>query len=441
MRNQRRREQITPSKSNTSSLDNLPVDNNSSQQDPINLTKSILTEEQKKLLRKGPSFCPAPKDINWMKLHDDFGKFQRRIRLTAHFHKINQGQDQGSSQDPSDEDQPRNEEEKDMFPEVPKSKQWNPPRSNIPELELFLAEVKRGIFNPNNIQSSKDNLSYKERLALSELRKDKDRVIRIQDKGSSFVLLERQDYISKMKKQLDNPIHYKQLHNDPTDQYLTKVRSWSFKWLRNSQISKEIAEWVVNDEAKPGTAFGNVKTHKPDNPLRLITSCCGTAIENLSAFTEFYLKPLARKLPSFIKDTTDLLNRIQDLNRVGPLPPNTLLVSWDVVGMFPNIDNNLGLTAVKNALNSRIVKTPSTKCILEAVEICLKHNNSQFNNSFYLQTHGTAMGPKNACSYADLAMGEIDKLANSGDNIKPNYWWRYRDDIIDFWTLGYDKLL
>jgi hypothetical protein len=55
-----------------------------------------------------------------------------------------------------------------------------------------------------------------------------------------------------------------------------------------------------------------------------------------------------------IKDTTDLFNKIKDLNKVGPLPSNTLRVSWDVVGMFPNIDNNLGLTQVKNALNSRV---------------------------------------------------------------------------------------
>lgn len=88
------------------------------------------------------------------------------------------------------------------------------------------------------------------------------------------------------------------------------------------------------------------KTHKANNPVRLITSCCGTAIENLSAFTEYYLKPLAYGLPSFVRDTADLLNRIDSLNRSGSLPDNTLLVTWDVVAMFPNIDNNLGLTAV-----------------------------------------------------------------------------------------------
>ena len=50
------------------------------------------------------------------------------------------------------------------------------------------------------------------------------------------------------------------------------------------------------------------------------------------------------------------------------------------------------------------------------------------------------MGPKKACSYADLAMGIIDKKAMSG-NIKPNLWWRYRDDIFDLWALGHAKLL
>ena len=73
--------------------------------------------------------------------------------------------------------------------------------------------------------------------------------------------------------------------------------------------------------------------------------------------------------------------------------------------MFPNIDNELGLGAVSRALDTREQLLPSTDCILEAVEICLKCNHSVFNEKFYLQVHGTAMGPKNACSYADIAMG------------------------------------
>jgi len=45
------------------------------------------------------------------------------------------------------------------------------------------------------------------------------------------------------------------------------------------------------------------------------------------------------------------------------------------------------------------------------------------------------MGPKNACSYADLAMVIIEKRPKSGE-IKPNLWWRYRDEIFYLWTQG-----
>jgi hypothetical protein len=109
--------------------------------------------------------------------------------------------------------------------------------------------------------------------------------------------------------------------------------------------------------------------------------------------------------------------------------------------MFPNIDNNLGLTAVKKALDSRENKFPSTECIVEAVEIYLTCNNCQFGEINFLQKHGTAMGPKNACSYADVAMGEIDRLAKTSGNIKPELWWRYRDDIIDVWKQGFPKVV
>ena len=49
------------------------------------------------------------------------------------------------------------------------------------------------------------------------------------------------------------------------------------------------------------------------------------------------------------------------------------------------------------------------------------------------------MGPKNACSYADLGMGIIDQKAKSG-TIKPKLWWHYRDHIVDLWTQGITKL-
>ena len=104
--------------------------------------------------------------------------------------------------------------------------------------------------------------------------------------------------------------------------------------MEKGEINDNIKAWIIKEKVKPGKAFGTFKTHKEGNPIRLITSCCGTAIENLSAFAEYYLRLLAQELPSFIKDTTHLLHKIKELNRKGPFPSGTLLVSWDVVSIY-----------------------------------------------------------------------------------------------------------
>ena len=146
------------------------------------------------------------------------------------------------------------------------------------------------------------------RQRLSRFKSLDEQVIRIQDKGSKFVILDKTDYSTKMLGQLENPLHYKTLDSDPSGNCFSTISGWSNKWLHKGQIDQDSANWAVNSKARPGKAFCTIKTHKEGNPLRLIPSCCGTAIENLSTFMEFYLKPLAQKLPSFVKDTTHLLD-------------------------------------------------------------------------------------------------------------------------------------
>ena len=50
---------------------------------------SKLTYAEHSLLKKGPAFCPVPKDVNWQKVTDDMDKFERRIHLAIFFHRRN----------------------------------------------------------------------------------------------------------------------------------------------------------------------------------------------------------------------------------------------------------------------------------------------------------------------------------------------------------------
>ena len=48
--------------------------------------------------------------------------------------------------------------------------------------------------------------------------------------------------------------------------------------------------------------------------------------------------------------------------------------------MYPNINKEKRIAAVRNALETRASKSPSTDCIIEGLETCLKYNNSRFGS-------------------------------------------------------------
>ena len=112
--------------------------------------------------------------------------------------------------------------------------------------------------------------------------------------------------------------------------------------------------------------------------------------------------------------------------------------------MYPNIDNEGGIATVRNTLQTRAYKSPSTDCIIEGLEICLNCNNSRFGSQNLLQLNGAATGVPNSCSYADLAAFDIDKRVLQGKiNILQEMrclYGRYCDDCLPLWTGPLEKL-
>ena len=115
--------------------------------------------------------------------------------------------------------------------------------------------------------------------------------------------------------------------------------------------------------------YGLVKTHKAANPIRVISSGCGTGVETLSIFVEKCLFPEVLKIKRRAQDTSEMLNFIDFLNDSNILMENCMFVSFDIVNMFCSIDNESGLQAVKNALEAREEQFPPTLCIIEALKL------------------------------------------------------------------------
>ena len=131
---------------------------------------------------------------------------------------------------------------------------------------------------------------------------------------------------------------------------------------------------------------------------------------NLSRLIDHILKPYMMKLPSFVRDSADLLNQARQWES-NPAETYTLL-TMDISNMYMNISEDLGIKAIRYFLN----KYPdlhlpriSVEFVEEAILLVLRNNISFFDGRYKRQTHGCAMGSHKSPPYSSLAVGYIEK--------------------------------
>ena len=155
-------------------------------------------------------------------------------------------------------------------------------------LELFIEAMENDLFNPTNIRKPKNNLNNNEKIALKEIKSWGDKVIRVQDKGSRSVVLSNNDYESKVQHQIERS-SFTETEIDYSKNFEEKVNSWISKWTSKGAIDNNWKMFITPTNSTPRKMYGLLKIRKVNNPARVITSGCNTAIESLSIYIEHVL--------------------------------------------------------------------------------------------------------------------------------------------------------
>ena len=115
------------------------------------------------------------------------------------------------------------------------------------------------------------------------------------------------------------------------------------------------------------------KIHKrlENVPGTPVISICGMPNEKVSEFLDYHLKSLMQNGQSYIKDSGDFSKKIKNL---GSLPENVILITADVVGLYPSIPHEAGLQALEEALENRNHKQISTDKLIKMAQYVLKKN-------------------------------------------------------------------
>ena len=287
-------------------------------------------------------------------------------------------------------------------------------------------------------------MSSEEWQAVRSLADDRSIEIKKADKGSCVVVWDRNYYLLEAERQLSDTEVYRDVSN--TENILSKLSETSnrmFSSLKKRGFLTEKQMKYFTYEFKKATNFGKLyllpKIHKRlhNVPGRPVISNCGSPTEKCSEFLDHHLKPIMQKGWSYIKDSGDFINKTKNLRTI---PDNAILVTADVVGLYPSIPHEAGLRALREALDKQDKKCIPTEGLVKMAEFVLKNNLFEFNGKIKQQVSGTAIGTKFAPPYACLFMDKFETSFLETQQLQPLVWFRYIDDIFFIWTHGEEEV-
>ncbi len=421
------------------SYENTNCNNNQySDESVVNLSDYPLNNAQLSLLGRGLNFCPSPGEPSLSDLFKDLDKFHLQLRRACFFENTHNdlpgtSQDVAPSQDTQDTP-PAFEHRKFTKPST-----WEPRAP--PTLETFIRmnEFELGKYQPRAPKRS--NLSREEQRAIRELQFNPHIVIKPADKGSAVVIMSIADYIKEAQKQLSNTAFYKKESENLTKKFNAEVKSVLDDLHQLGEIGKKCHKYLYVENPRTPLFYLLPKIHKGITPPpgRPILSANDSPTERISQFVDFFLRPLVELLPSYIRDTTDLIVK---LAAKGTPPPNCLLVTLDVISLYPSIPILDGLRACAAQLMSHrpAGSLPRNSSLIRLLKLVLEKNNFEFNGQQYVQIAGTAMGTRVAPSFANLFMGHFEEKYVYTYRLQPWCWFRFIDDIKFLWPNGREEL-
>ena len=446
----------------------------------INLSERLLPEDEIVVLGKGLTFCPDS-DFDYAQTRIDVFKYIRKLKLKKIYamkrdrrtatpttqedmveltcndmetlrtlHILNEELPEnvdGSMQDDTEQGWLE-----DMgVTQIGARTKFKPKTTFMPQTcydaidtfhEVVIKELKK-LADTGSVESltssnqKKKNFSQRHWQAVKDLRADPTIIIKPSDKGGNVVVLSKKLYEQEALRQLSDSTCYEKITKE---QYRTTERKYGDliqKWYEKGLLDIEEFLYLQSKNAVIPTFYHIPKIHKDSKkpPGRPIVSSKGSLLEHMSVFVDYFLFPFVQDLSSYVRDTTDFINKIQDI----PWEDGLVLVVLDVANLYTSISHEQGMSACEYFLRSRSLSLyQHNRMIMEFLCFCLTENIFMFGEQLYRQKQETAMGTCFAPSYANLFVGWWEKqVAWSGRNEKymdhVMLWCRYIDDLFLVW--------
>ena len=175
-----------------------------------------------------------------------------------------------------------------------------PPRFRFCDVKQRLRTIAYNYyhsFKPSKVFSSV--FSKGDLAILKEFAADSSIVVTRPDKGRGVVILDKDDYMKKVKDILSDCSKFS-LIKEPIHKVLLqvedKVNRLLVKLKKSAAITAEVYNELYVSGSTPGVVYGLPKIHKLTTPLRPIFAACGTLTYKLAKFLVPILSPLTENV-------------------------------------------------------------------------------------------------------------------------------------------------
>ena len=322
-----------------------------------------------------------------------------------------------------------------LFRDIKNIKNLN--HDNLQFIKSKLKETALTSFRKYNRKKHQPtNLPTDEYNSLKSLSSLNNLVIQKSDKGNSIVILDKEAYFGKVEELLtdERKFHKLEIPTGKEVQALTKMEDRIKTILDRLEKEKSITKFQKSRlnpmGSRPGVLYGLAKIHKPFELLpdfRPILSAIGTATYNIAK----YLVPIMSAI-TFNEYT--IKNSFKFGKEIMEQDSRMYMGSLDVKSLFTSIPLTETIDLCTNLLfeGKETVSKLKKRDFKELLESAAKESCFIFNDQYYAQTDGVAMGSPLGPTLANAFMSFNEKiwLENCPPEIRPSYYRRYVDDIF-----------
>ena len=163
------------------------------------------------------------------------------------------------------------------------------------------------------------------------MRRDDSIIITKPDKGNGVVIINKLDYLNKMKLLVSHETKFKKLAQNPTKSREDSLISYLRKLKKDKIIDDATFHTILPCGSTPGVLYGLPKIHKPGCPFRPIVSSVNTYNYNLASDLVRILQLISTNQFT-IKDSFSFADWAKTF-----IHNNEIMCSFDVSSLFTNV--------------------------------------------------------------------------------------------------------